>query len=150
MSNDPCRTAAPATEELTVLSDRVRVLTHGDTTGGRYEVFEVLGAAGGGAPPHHHPWDEEFHVTEGTMEIFVGNTWRPYQAGESVRVPAGVVHGFRTGPSGAKFLAVTSPHGAGRLFRALHEAGRRGALSAAEILRIASLYDVEGPPQHLA
>jgi quercetin dioxygenase-like cupin family protein len=143
MSNDQCSAVVP--EELTVLSDRVRVLTEGDTTQGRYEVFEVRGVAGGGAPPHRHPWDEEFHVTEGTVEIFVRDSWRSYRTGESVRVPAGVLHGFRTGASAAKFLAVTSPQGAGRFFRALHEAGRKGALSAAEVVRIASLHHVEGP-----
>ena len=145
MSNERCESVAPAVEELTVLSDRVRVLTHGDATEGRYEVFEVMGAAGGGAPPHRHLWDEEFHVTEGTMEIFVGDSRRWYGAGESVRVPAGVVHGFRIGDSGAKFLALTSPHGASRLFRALHEAGRNGSLTSADIARIASLHGVHGP-----
>ena len=33
-------------EELRVLSDRVRVLTSGTATGGRYEIFDVVGEAG--------------------------------------------------------------------------------------------------------
>src|SRR5262249_22081328 len=116
MSQENHRNPASGVEELTVLSDRVRVLTDGDTTDGRYEVFEVLGAAGGGAPLHCHPWDEEFHVIEGQVDILTGGSSRTYCAGESLRVPAGTLHGFLVGKEGAKFLAVTSPHGASKLF----------------------------------
>jgi len=73
------RDHSPSTvEELTVLSDRVRVLTAGESTGGRYEVFEVLGTAGGGAPLHSHPWDEDFYVLEGTIQIVSGGKMRTY------------------------------------------------------------------------
>src|SRR5689334_25275911 len=109
-------------EELNVLTDRVRVLTQGEATGGRYEVFEVRGAAGGGAPLHRHPWDEEFHVVEGVVDVLVGDSCQTCRVGESLRVPAGAFHGFRVGPQVAKFLAVTSPTGASGLFRELHHA----------------------------
>ena len=133
-----------AMEELTVLSDRVRVLTDGATTDWRYEVFEVLGAAGGGAPLHRHAWDEDFYVLDGTVFIFVGDSCHVCQAGQSLHVPAGMAHGFRVGELGAKFLAVTSPGGASRLFRALHEAASRAqAATPADIKRIASQFGVE-------
>jgi quercetin dioxygenase-like cupin family protein len=144
MSKETGPAIAPVVEELTVLSDRVRVLTDGDATDWRYELFEVLGAPGGGAPLHRHAWDEEFYVLDGTVFIFVDDSCRVCRAGESVRVPAGVAHGFRVGEQGAKFLAFTSPGGASRLFRALHEAARREqAATPADIIRIASQYGVE-------
>jgi quercetin dioxygenase-like cupin family protein len=121
--------AAPVAEELTVLSDRVRVLTNGDATDWRYEVFEILGALGGGAPLHRHAWDEEFYVLDGTVDIFVEDSFRVCRAGESLRVPAGMPHGFRVGERGVKFLAFTAPGGASRLFRALHEAGNQARLA---------------------
>lgn len=133
-------------EELNVLTDRVRVLTQGEATDGRYEVFEVLGAAGGGAPLHRHPWDEEFHVVEGTVDVLVGDSCQTCRAGQSLRVPAGVFHGFRVGPEGARFLAVTSPDGASSLFRALHQAGRRGQLTPADVVQIAARHGVDVPP----
>jgi quercetin dioxygenase-like cupin family protein len=133
-------------EELNVLTDRVRVLTQGETTGGRYEVFEVRGAAGGGAPLHRHPWDEEFHVIEGAVDVLVGDSCQTCGVGDSLRVPGGVLHGFRVGPEGAKFLAVTSPTGASRLFRELHQASSKGQLTPAEVVHIASRHGVEVPP----
>jgi len=146
MSNQNSRDATSSVEELQVLSDRVRILTDGEATGGRYEIFEVLGTAGGGAALHRHPWDEEFHIMEGQLDILLGDSVRTYGAGESLRVPADTLHGFRVGPEGAKFLAVTSPTGASKLFRALHEARTAGGLTAAEVVRIASLHRVEVPP----
>ncbi len=133
-------------EELNVLTDRVRVLTQGAATAGRYEVFEVLGAAGGGAPLHRHPWDEEFHVVEGTVDVLIGDSCQSCGVGQSLRVPAGVLHGFRVGPAGAKFLAVTSPDGASGLFRALHRASSRGQLTPADVVQIASQHGVDVPP----
>lgn len=132
-------------EELNVLTDRVRVLTQGEATGGRYEVFEVRGAAGGGAPLHRHPWDEEFHVIEGVVDVLVGDSCQTCRAGHSLRVPAGVFHGFRVGPQGATFLAVTSPNGASGLFRDLHQAGATGQLTPADVVRIAAGHGVEVP-----
>jgi quercetin dioxygenase-like cupin family protein len=144
MSNETGSATASVVEELSVLSDRVRVLTDGNATDWRYEVFEVLGAPGGGAPLHRHAWDEEFYVLDGTVFIFVDDTCRVCRAGESLRVPAGVAHGFRVGEQGAKFLAFTSPGGASRLFRALHEATSHAQAPApADIVRIASQYGVE-------
>src|SRR5262249_27126404 len=132
-------------EELNVLTDRVRVLTQGEITGGRYEVFEVLGAAGGGAPLHRHPWDEEVHVVEGAGGVLFGGSCQTCGPGGSLRVPAGVFHGFRVGPEGARFLAVTSPTGASGLFRDLHQAGSGKQLTPADVVQIASRHGVELP-----
>ena len=144
MSDETSPAIAHVVEELTVLSDRVRVLTDGDATEGRYEVFEVLAAPGGGAPLHRHAWDEEFYVLSGTVFIYGDDSCRVCSTGESHRVPAGVAHGFRVGEQGAKFLAFTSPGGASRLFRALHEAAsHEQAQTPADIKHIASRHGVD-------
>jgi quercetin dioxygenase-like cupin family protein len=137
------RAAAP--EELQVLADRVRVLTGGELTQGRYEVFEVNGSAGSGAPLHQHPWDEELHVLEGEIVIGVADRWDRYTAGQSLRVPAGVLHGFRVVSESARFLALTSPAGAGELFRALHYAAAQAPLTEELIVRISAQHRVSGP-----
>src|SRR5262249_3939730 len=121
------------------------VLTDGDTTDGRYEVFEVQATPGGGAAAHRHPWDEEFHILEGQIDIQMGRSCRTYVAGESLRVPAGTLHGFRAGAQGARFMAITSPDGASKLFRALHEAGIRGELTPESAVRIAAQHRVSVP-----
>jgi len=145
MSPAPLTHRPTSMEELSVLSDRVRVLTAGEMTDGRYEVFEVSGNAGGGAPLHSHPWDEDFYVLEGTVEIVSGGNVGTYRAGDSLRVQAGTLHGFRVGAAGTRFLAVTSPAGASGLFRALDQAGREGAITPEQIVRIASLHRVVVP-----
>jgi quercetin dioxygenase-like cupin family protein len=146
MSKETGPAIAPVVDELCVLSDRVRILTDGEATNWRYELFEVLGAPGGGAPLHRHAWDEEFYVLDGTVFIFVDDSCRVCRAGESVRVPAGSAHGFRVGEQGAKFLAFTSPGGVSRLFRALNDAASHAQATPADIIRIASQYGVEASP----
>lgn len=48
------------------------------------------------APPHVHPRQEErTEVLAGTLSGRVGGRKRTLQAGESVTVPAGTMHGFR-------------------------------------------------------
>jgi quercetin dioxygenase-like cupin family protein len=48
--------------------------------------------AGPGA--HQHPEDDVFFVIEGTMSIFVGDTWHDAPVGSFVLVPGGVRHDF--------------------------------------------------------
>lgn len=144
MSSDVSSRNPSGPEELQVLSDRVRVLTGGELTGGRYEVFEVNGTAGSGAPLHQHPWDEEFHLLEGEVVIGVADRWDRYVAGQSLRVPAGVLHGFRVVSPLARFLALTSPAGAGELFRALHHAAAQAPLTEEIIVRISTAHQVSG------
>jgi quercetin dioxygenase-like cupin family protein len=132
-------------EELIVLSDRVRVLTHGGMTEGRYEVFEVHGAAGGGAPLHSHAWDEEFHVVQGEVDVVFQDRTHRCKAGDSLRVAAGTVHGFKVGTEGAKFLAFTSPQGASELFRALDRERRVAPLTPEKVVQIAAACGVKVP-----
>jgi quercetin dioxygenase-like cupin family protein len=133
-------------EELQVLTDRMRVLTSGTSTGGRYELFEVIGGPGGMAPLHQHPWDEDYYVLDGALAIIVEGFRYTYGKGDALRVAAGTAHTFEVPEGGCRFLMLTSPSGAGFFFRALDDAMRTGRLTEAEVARLAAIHQVEAAP----
>ena len=54
---------------------------------------------------HTHPGPETDYVLEGDLILNVeGVGPKPYKAGESFYIPAGTVHGGKTGASGAKLI----------------------------------------------
>ena len=54
---------------------------------------------------HTHPGPETDYVLEGDLILNVeGVGPKPYKAGDSFYIPAGVVHGGKTGASGAKLI----------------------------------------------
>jgi quercetin dioxygenase-like cupin family protein len=54
---------------------------------------------------HTHPGPEVDYVVEGDLVLNIdGQPPKPYKAGESFYIPAGTVHGGRSGPSGTKLL----------------------------------------------
>jgi quercetin dioxygenase-like cupin family protein len=56
---------------------------------------------------HSHPGVESGYVLEGDAVLVVaGQPDRPMKAGDSYQIPAGAVHTARSGPKGAKVLAV--------------------------------------------
>jgi mannose-6-phosphate isomerase-like protein (cupin superfamily) len=69
----------------------------GAETDARYSVSEWWIEAGGAAvDPHaHEANDELFYVLAGTMTFRVGEREVDAEAGTFLRIPAGVVHGFR-------------------------------------------------------
>jgi quercetin dioxygenase-like cupin family protein len=58
-------------------------------------IFEQWCAPGLGAPAHLHAVEEVLRVLAGRAEIWVGAERQTLDAGASVIIPAGVVHGFR-------------------------------------------------------
>jgi quercetin dioxygenase-like cupin family protein len=55
---------------------------------------------------HTHPGPETDYVLEGDLILDVqGVGPKPYKAGDSFYIPAGVVHGGKGGPNGAKIIA---------------------------------------------
>jgi quercetin dioxygenase-like cupin family protein len=60
---------------------------------------------------HHHPEMEEIlYVLSGTAEQWVEKEIRMMKAGDSIYLPAGIVHAtFNAGPDKLDFLAVLSP-----------------------------------------
>jgi quercetin dioxygenase-like cupin family protein len=56
---------------------------------------------------HSHPGVESGYVLEGDAILVVeGKPDRPMKAGDSYQIPAGAVHTAKSGPKGAKVLAV--------------------------------------------
>jgi len=56
---------------------------------------------------HTHPGPETDYVIEGDLILDVqGVGPKPYKAGDSFYIPAGVVHGGKGGPNGAKIVGV--------------------------------------------
>ncbi|WP_293898936.1 cupin domain-containing protein [Phenylobacterium sp.] len=81
--------------------DRGRVLVFGRDTGGAYSLMEYVVAAGTGSAgvadygAHRHAGIEEtFYVRAGSLRFLIGETIVDLAAGDFVRVPAGVRHGY--------------------------------------------------------
>ncbi len=69
-----------------------------------YEPRETTIAAGEERPLHTHPWDTSLLVLEGTFTLTTEDSARTYTLGESFDVAAGMIHGERIGPEGARLL----------------------------------------------
>jgi len=74
-------------------------------------VIEVTLAPRGGHAFHKHPKQEEvIYVMEGQVEQWLDQQKRVLKAGDSIFIPAGVVHAsFNTGKANAKMLAILGP-----------------------------------------
>jgi quercetin dioxygenase-like cupin family protein len=101
--------------------DRGRILASGRDTGGRYSLMGWIVAAGGtpapDAPrtygPHRHREIEEtFYVKSGSLEFLLGDEVTTLNAGDFVRVPPGVRHGYAN-VSGAPVALLVSFHPGG-------------------------------------
>lgn len=80
-------------------ADRGRVVVFGRDTGDRYSLMEYTVAAGEGPASgygaHRHGGIEEtFLVRNGSLEFLLGETVSTLNAGDFVRVPPGVRHGY--------------------------------------------------------
>jgi mannose-6-phosphate isomerase-like protein (cupin superfamily) len=64
-------------------------------------------------PPHFHSgFSELFMVLEGEMNLLIGGEQRKIKQGESIDIPAKVVHTFENGGSSTlKFISIHSPKG---------------------------------------
>jgi len=74
-------------------------------------VIEVSFTPGGGHAFHKHPRQEEvIYCIEGQVQQWLEQESRVLQPGDSIVIPAGVVHAsFNTSDSGAKLLAILGP-----------------------------------------
>ena len=101
--------------------DRGRVLVFGRDTGGRYSLMEWTVAAGESATPdaprsygahRHREIEETFYVRRGALEFLLGDEITTLNAGDFVRVPPGVRHGYAN-VSGAEVDLLVSFHPGG-------------------------------------
>lgn len=66
----------------------------------------------GPGPHFHREHVDAFYVLEGALEFIVGDETRRVEAGTTVAVPPGIVHGFTTaGPGQAAYLNIHAPDG---------------------------------------
>ena len=87
-------------------------LSRPDTTGAKdLVVIEVSLSPGGGHNFHKHPEQEEvIYVIEGGVEQWLRDEKRMLSSGDSIFIPANVVHAsFNTSSAPAKLLAILGP-----------------------------------------
>lgn len=96
--------------------DAGRVLVFGADTGGRYGLMSLTvapSAPGAGMGAHlHRGMEETFLVQSGELDFLIGETVRTIKAGDFVRAPAGVRHGY-VNRSGAAVELLVSFHPGG-------------------------------------
>ena len=86
-----------------------------DAAGG-FEVFEVVAPAAAMVPPHVSPWSGVLYLLEGRVTAVVDGTSYDVEPGGLVVFPAGTPSTFEVVGETARFVAITSGHGAGRFF----------------------------------
>ena len=89
-------------------------------TAGRLTVHEHVLPGGFQSPLHAHVEDDEvFYVLEGELTAHLDGTDERASTGDVILFPRGVPHAFRVESSTARVLAVNTPAGHERFFRAL-------------------------------
>ena len=107
-------------------------------------AFETNSEPGQFVPVHIHPAQEEFIlVQEGVLDLKLDGVWVKANAGDLVRLPRGIPHGYfnkSDKPSRALFW-VSPPGKLEDLFKALN-----GLTDVPEVLRLSALHDVDFLP----
>lgn len=107
-------------------------------------AFETNSAPGQFVPVHIHPTQDEFIlVQEGELHLKLDGVWSVAKAGDLVRMPRGVPHGyFNKGDVPARALFWVAPAGRLRqLFETLH-----GMTDPEEVVRASAAHDVDFLP----
>jgi quercetin dioxygenase-like cupin family protein len=66
---------------------------------------------GGHTPRHSHEWEHEIFFHEGQGEIFLGDTWKPVEAGCAAFVPGHLDHQIRNTGEGTLTFVCLIPSG---------------------------------------
>ncbi len=107
-------------------------------------AFETNSEPGQFVPVHVHPTQEEFIlVLDGVLDLKLDGVWMQAKAGDLVRMPRGVPHGyFNKSDKPARALFWVSPaRKLEELFNALHDVP-----DPAEVVRLSALHEVEFLP----
>lgn len=107
-------------------------------------AFETNSGPGQFVPVHIHPTQDEFIlVQEGQLELKLDGQWSTAKAGDLVRMPRGIPHGyFNKSDTPCRALFWVSPAGKLEdLFKALHNLEDVG-----EVVRLSALHDVDFMP----
>jgi quercetin dioxygenase-like cupin family protein len=110
-------------------------LTRADT-GGAFCLLADEPPPGWSLPPHRHRNESEtIHVIAGTFEMTVDGDSRTLRAGDTVHVPAGVVHsGGNVGDAAGRRIVMFSPAGLERFFLEVGAAEPEAAVDITEAL----------------
>lgn len=107
-------------------------------------AFETLDPPGTFVPPHIHPTQDEFiYLLEGTLDLILDGRTHQAKAGDLVRMPKGIMHGYynnSTAPARALFW-VTPARKLKALFDALHN-----LTDPDEVVRLSALHEVDFLP----
>jgi mannose-6-phosphate isomerase-like protein (cupin superfamily) len=77
-----------------------RMLVSAETGALALCIFEQWVAPGAGAPTHSHPVEEVLTVREGEADMWIGDAHVTVLAGQSLLIPARLLHGFRNSGNG--------------------------------------------------
>ena len=107
-------------------------------------AFETLDPPGTFVPPHVHPTQDEFiYMLEGTFDLYLDGAWTKAGAGDLVRMPKGMPHGYynrQDKPARALFW-VTPARKLRALFDQLHNLG-----DPEEVVRRSAAHEVDFLP----
>lgn len=107
-------------------------------------AFETNSAPGQHVPVHVHPTQDEFIlVQEGELDLKLDGQWTKAKAGDLVRMPKGIPHGyFNKSDAPCRALFWVSPAGKLKeLFDVLHE-----MTDVEEVVRVSAEHDVDFLP----
>lgn len=102
--------------------------------------FETLDPPGTFVPPHIHPTQDEFiYVLEGRFDLYLGGEHHVANAGDMVRMPMGIPHGYYnlTDKPNRAIFWVSPARRLRELFDNLHNLG-----DPAEVVRQSALREV--------
>jgi mannose-6-phosphate isomerase-like protein (cupin superfamily) len=115
MSTEPQPKIFPAHEGRTYRLGRMTITfkTTAAETGGAYTLCEAIEPPDSGAGLHRHrSYDETFIICEGHYEFQLDAKMLKLGPGDTVFVPKGTPHGFRSvGPETGRQLIISSPGG---------------------------------------
>lgn len=107
-------------------------------------AFETNSAPGQFVPVHIHPTQDEFIlIQEGELDLKLDGVWSKAKAGDLVRMPRGIPHGyFNKSDKPTRALFWVSPsRRLEELFKALHNLE-----DVAEVVRLSALHEVDFLP----
>lgn len=107
-------------------------------------AFEAVAPPGTFVPPHIHTTQDEFiRVLEGELDLVLDGQPHKARAGDLVRMPMGIMHGFWSNGAGpARALFWVSPaRSLETLFQRIHNVP-----DPAEVIRLAAEHEVEFLP----
>jgi mannose-6-phosphate isomerase-like protein (cupin superfamily) len=118
------------------------MLVSGRTSSGAFELFEEVRETRGGPPPHvHRDRDETFYVVEGRYVFTRDHEEVELEEGESIFVPRGQRHCFRTLLEPSRTLIIIAPAGLESFFREMGTHLAAGATPLEAMTALASVHD---------